>query len=89
VEPRLKHGMPGQFPGIAGERRKDLLNDISGATGISAGAPKSSAVDEIDVTVDQFAEGGLGPVVGIAPEQRGVIVHWFHHINNAGPETEH
>ena len=55
--------------------------------GIAAGAPEGGAVNEVEVTVDQFGECVLGPVFGIAAEQRGVIVHWVYLLNNTGLEN--
>jgi hypothetical protein len=43
--------------------------------GIAAGAPQGSAVNEVEVAMDQFSEGILRLVVGVSAEQRSIIAH--------------
>lgn len=78
VEPRHERGVRAQRAGVAGERGEDILRHFAGHGAIAAGAAQCGSIDEIGVTGDQLAKGGLVTPVGVQAEELGVIVHRVH-----------
>jgi hypothetical protein len=61
-----------ELSGFFGEDDEDGLGDILGGVGV-ADLAGGRGVDEIDVAADDFAEGGLGVVVGVIAEELEVV----------------
>lgn len=68
MEPAGEDGMVRQGGGVLGEGDEDGLGGILGEVGV-ADDPERDGVGEVDVSPDEFAEGGLGVVLGVGPEQ--------------------
>ena len=49
--------------------------DVARAMCITTAAAQSRRVNEVDMPLDEFGEGGLGFFLGVASKQVGVIIH--------------
>jgi len=60
--------MAGKRPGFARQLGKNCLCDILGPMGIAVSLPQGGSIDESEMAPDQFNEGLLRVIFGIAAE---------------------
>ena len=59
---------------MAREGEEDALRDVGGVMGVAAEQAEGGGINEIEVTLHERGEGGLGAGLGVAAEERGVII---------------
>jgi hypothetical protein len=58
---------------LAREGDEDLLGDVPGQVRVSSDTPQGGRINEIEMTLHEFREGGFRAVAGILAEEFSVI----------------
>ena len=83
IEPRGEDGVGREAVRVAGEVGEGGLGDFLGELR-RADLPERGGMDEVEVAADEFGEGVLGVLAGVAREQLQVGVAHFHQYIAAG-----
>lgn len=81
IKPAGEGGSPAKSGGFFGQNDKHGLRDILGVRRV-LDAAQGHGIDEIEMTLDQFAEGSVRLAVGVFPKQETVVhvVHIGHFV---------
>jgi len=72
VEPGGEERVIGEGAGLTCESNKDGLGDVLREVGVEGDAAKGGRVNAVEVTPDEFREGGFGAIGGVTAEEFGV-----------------